>query len=89
VPGSCHSSCNHPKVADDNPMAKLMAIFASVGRIGPVVSPNVLNMKVKLNSHGVKNGWCNFPFDFDPVWVDECEGFEARGPQVLKGKNES
>ncbi len=27
---------------------------------------------IKLNPHGVKNGWANWPIDFDPIWVDEC-----------------
>lgn len=28
--------------------------------------------------HGVKNGWCYFPFNFDPIWLGECEGFAAK-----------
>ena len=27
---------------------------------------------VSLNDHGVKNGWANWPLNFDPVWVEEC-----------------
>ena len=24
--------------------------------------------------HGIKNGWYNFPFNFDPIWMEEeCE----------------
>lgn len=32
---------------------------------------------VRLNPHGVKNGWANHPMDFDPVWVEECLGFKS------------
>jgi len=78
VPGSCHSSCHHPastKVSSDNPMLELMSIFASVGRSEPVcVNPKELN--IKANEHGIKSGWFNFPFNFDPVWLENCDGHE-------------
>jgi hypothetical protein len=76
VAGSSHSSCNHPsvKTIKENPMLGLLAIFASVGRVDPVaVTPE--DMKIKLNEYGVKNGWANFPFNFDPLWIENCDGF--------------
>ena len=76
VPGSCHSSCNHPTVANNDPMLSMFAIFASVHRCDPIVSPASIDLGVKLNPHGVKNGWANFPWDFDSIWVDACNGFE-------------
>jgi hypothetical protein len=30
---------------------------------------------IKLDPQGVKNGWANWPFDFDPVWVEKCDMF--------------
>jgi hypothetical protein len=30
---------------------------------------------VKINEHGIKNGWANWPLDFDPVWVEDCRFF--------------
>jgi hypothetical protein len=27
---------------------------------------------VKLNDHGIVNGWASWPIDFDPIWVDGC-----------------
>jgi hypothetical protein len=34
IPGSVHSSCQHPKIAEctRDPMLRILAIFASVGR---------------------------------------------------------
>lgn len=29
----------------------------------------------ELNSHGIKNGWCLWPINFDPIWVGKCDGF--------------
>ena len=76
VPGSCHSTCKHPKVVNDDPFANLLGTLASVGRTSPIISPAIANLGIMLNPHGVKNGWCNFPFDFDPIWVDACKGYE-------------
>jgi hypothetical protein len=33
---------------------------------------------VKLNEHGVKNGWADWPLNFDPVWVEDCKFFEEK-----------
>ena len=52
-----------------------MAIFASVGRVSmPPVADE--RLKIKANAHGVEKGWFHFPFNFDPIWLDNCEGFE-------------
>ena len=34
-------------------------------------------MTVKGHPHGIRSGWFVFPFNFDPVWLLECSGFEA------------
>ena len=34
------------------------------------------NLKIKGNEHGIKSGWFNHPFNFDPVWLQECNGFK-------------
>ena len=33
------------------------------------------NAKVKGSQHGIRNGWFFHPLNFDPVWLDECNGF--------------
>ena len=79
VPGSAHSCCKHPSLKEitKNPMIQLMGTFASVGRVDPLaVSSKKLN--TKLDPVGVKNGWANFPVNFDPIWVLNCDGFKAK-----------
>lgn len=79
VPGSCHSRCNHPafgKVNDD-PLLQLAGIFASVKRIPPVKA-EVEGIKVVGNPQGISGGWFNHPFNFDPVWLESCTGFEKK-----------
>ena len=34
--------------------------------------------KVKGNPQGVRGGWFNWPANFDPTWLMECDSFEAK-----------
>ena len=79
VPGSCHSSCNHPAFSSvhDDPMARIAAVFGSVGRMAPVqhVSEECV---VKGHPHGIRSGWFMHPLNFDPVWLVECSGYTPK-----------
>jgi hypothetical protein len=77
VPGSAHSCCKHPKNgwALDDPMLQILSVFASVGRVDPIQAETGLH--VKGDPGGVAHGWFNWPFDFDPTWLEECDGFTA------------
>ena len=33
----------------------------------------------RLDPHGVKHGWAHWPFNFDPIWVEECLFFHRKG----------
>lgn len=33
---------------------------------------------MNVNPHGIKNGWALWPFNFAPVWINECMGFETK-----------
>lgn len=75
LPGSEHSRCVHPstKSLDDNPMLEMFAIFASVGRVAPMAADTGLN--IKGDAYGISNGWFNHPWNFDPTWLENCDGF--------------
>lgn len=79
VPGSAHSRCKHPafEVVGGNPLGELMAVFASVGRVPPV-QQKPTGIVVRGSLHGIRRGWFNHPYNFDPVWLKECSGFEAK-----------
>lgn len=32
---------------------------------------------VKGNPRGIKKGWFNWPLNFDPTWLEECDGFST------------
>jgi len=87
VPGSAHSKCNHPMckaLVED----KTLDLFAILGSVGRFQNPMIITIKyrymyvfpidglfVKAHMHGVESGWFNFPFNFDPRWLIDCDGF--------------
>jgi hypothetical protein len=34
--------------------------------------------KVVGSMHGIKNGWFFYPVNFDPIWLEECDGYEEK-----------
>lgn len=79
VPGSAHHSCHHPESGLETaaPLVKMMAIFASVGRVPPIIGKTD-KLNVKGSAHGISHGWFNHPFNFDPTWLEECDGFTEK-----------
>lgn len=89
VPGDAHSRCHHPVTGgeDANPLAELMAIFGSVGRVAPMIDvDNAVKLGIRANPHGIAHGWFQWPYNFDPVWLEACEGFEAKEKDAPKDK---
>jgi hypothetical protein len=76
-PGSAHISCHHPSLGldDRNPMLAFLEILGSVNRMKGMPSLGK-KLNIKLSAHGVKRGWANWPFNFDPIWVEHCDGLE-------------
>jgi len=73
VAGSCHSSCDHPDLKEDKKWLHILVVL-KLGATSVGEKPN--NWLVIGNSHGIKSGWFNWPVDFDPVWVERCDGYE-------------
>jgi hypothetical protein len=77
LPGSAHSRCNHPAFGTSNPLNEVLAILGSVGR-GPGVRVEAEGCKVEGHPHGIKNGWFQHPYNFDPAWLVSCTGFVGK-----------
>ena len=47
------------------------------------------NWKAKVRGaiHGVRNGWFMWPFNFDSVWLESCDGFKAKVQQEKENEN--
>ena len=81
VVGSAHSSCKHPEAQKkEDSMDELLSIFASVGRLDPQIDfAAAESLGIRAKDAGIRNGWFNWPWNFDPVWLTACNGFEAKG----------
>lgn len=77
LPGSCHSQCKHPAFDGAHAVFGLLATLRASQRGGPIEASNG-EITVKGNQHGIENGWFMHPLNFDPVWLEECNGFESR-----------
>jgi hypothetical protein len=33
---------------------------------------------VQQSKHGVEQGWCWWPHNFDPIWINSCDGFKEK-----------
>lgn len=79
VPGSAHICCRHPsnEAVREDPLLQVLSILASVGRVAPIVASNN-ELNIRGNPHGIKRGWFNWPLNFDPVWLENCDGFKEK-----------
>lgn len=84
VPGSAHNSCGHPTI-EKSSGGEVAAIFASVGRL-PGHTSQAGKLNVKGNPTGIKKGWFNWPYNFDPTWLESCDGFEDKEVATPKSK---
>jgi len=82
VPGSAHSTCNHPGVSDPT-IRLLIPVALSNGVYGELRLSEELT--VKGNKAGIRGGWFHYPIDFDPCWVESCTGFEAKQSTAVSG----
>ena len=74
VVGSAHSSCKHPKCKiESGNLVRLLSVLS-----GGHMPQMKTGLNVKGNEHGTKSGWFNHPLNFDPVWLEECDGFEKK-----------
>jgi len=79
VPGSYHSQCAHPDIGQANPVTELFSMLGG-GRTAPVglLEKGASKLNIKGAATGIKGGWFNWPFNFDPVWLENCDGFTVK-----------
>ncbi len=74
VVGSAHSSCHHPKCKGVGEGLVGLLVALSGGH-APQMNTG---LKVKGDTYGIRQGWFSHPLNFDPVWLEECDGFEKK-----------
>lgn len=85
VCGSAHSSCTHP-ITENSVLISLvmMKLAMGIGSVNPTginVVDKARNISVPLqdwNEHGIRSGWIQWPFNFDPTWLNNCMLYENK-----------
>jgi hypothetical protein len=79
ISGDAHVCCKHPSLekTNNNLQLQLLSLLQSAGRASSIPINNS-KLNIKGNQHGIAKGWFNFPFNFDPVWLENCDGFEIK-----------
>ena len=67
VPGDCHSCCRYP-----GNRTGILDYFAAENR------DNAKKLNIRGNPHGIKMGWFMWPVNFDPTWLENCDGFKPK-----------
>lgn len=72
TPGSAHSSCSNPRNTVQSNIETMILLIKGSTRS----SPN--GVEVTANPHGIQKGWFVYPLNFDPVWLESCDGFSEK-----------
>ena len=73
VPDSSHHiSCTVLRVNGINSDVKLLELLMSTNQV-ELINTTTNEPHVKINEYGKKNGWANYPLNFDPIWIEHCE----------------
>lgn len=65
--GNAHSCCRYP-----GNKTGMLDYFA------PENNLNAVKLNIQGAPHGIRMGWFNWPVDFDPTWLRNCDGFELK-----------
>lgn len=81
VPGSAHSRCEHPATAEefhDNNAMQAIGILGRHSGITTVPSRAAVTLRISGAIQGIAHGWFIWPLNFDPTWLDHCDGFTPK-----------
>lgn len=76
VVNSRHSSCGHPEALKVEQSGELLMILFE-GYVKHSRVHQVTNIKVEAEEQGILGGWFMWPWNFDPLWLKSCSGFEV------------
>ena len=89
VVDSTHIKClialQELEIDTEHPLNMLVLLLGGVSIKPKDIDPKngkvifeIKGKKVVVDLHGYKHGWASFPFNFDPVWIDECELYQPK-----------
>ena len=81
---SHHSRCNLLKTAATAVHQESAGSILELGIASGAMSltdSNTGEPVIKISEHGKRNGWADWPVNFDPIWIDECPAFTKKPEQ--------
>lgn len=70
LPFDAHNSCGHPVLSNGLEWLAALSVHTTA---------EFKPFGLSVSEHGLRNGWANWPINFDPVWVNSCNQFQAKG----------
>jgi hypothetical protein len=83
VPGSSHhSECQilekHQIFQNLNETDRFTLKLMLVSGRAVIENTQTHELQVQISEHGKKNGWADWPLNFDPIWVKICIFFDKK-----------
>ena len=67
ISGDAHSCCMYPGTK-----------YGLFDFFEPKNIEIALQLHIRGNDHGIRSGWFMWPVNFDPVWLENCDGYVKR-----------
>lgn len=79
MPGDAHIQCVHPKSGNTSGDGIFGADFTSMLLLAcGLPTPAWTALDITAGVVGMRRGWFSWPFNYDPVWLLSCNGFEEQ-----------
>lgn len=76
IPGDTHLQCSIVLKKMKEQEGELFFLYYSIhNHLEPESVKKIINKYTGMGAkhHGITSGWCNFPFNYDPIWLKgEC-----------------
>lgn len=79
VPGSAHISCTAFRENGYDKDVMLLEMLMASNQIN-IINTETNSPLIQINEYGRKQGWANYPLDFDPIWVEHCSIYNEKTP---------
>jgi hypothetical protein len=56
---------------------QLAAVLGKRSGLTWIPSTAARDLHIEFAAPGIRNGWAIWPVNFDPTWLERCDGFEA------------
>ena len=77
-----HIRCVNPMIGPQNGFGDMLSIMNRAPK-GILHSMAAKKLGIAGSAHGIKEGWFNWPYNFDPTWLDNCDGFRPAEVKTL------